>query len=130
MFQRRKKAIDKGQYISMMYLDLSKASDTINHDFLLAKLRACNFSKNYLKKIKPKVVISNKTGSYEVVTATVPKVSVEGPFLSNLFIIDIILFLCITLLSNYADVSNLYATGNDKEKTERALVEDFQTVID
>lgn len=130
MFQRRKKAIDKGQYISMMYLDLSKASDTINHDFLLAKLRACNFSKNYLKKIKPKVVISNKTGSYKVVTASVPKVSVEGPFLSNLFIIDIILFLCITLLSNYADVSNLYATGNDKEKTERALVEDFQTVID
>ena len=113
-----------------MYLDLSKASDTINHDFLLAKLRTCNFSKNYLKKRKLKVVISNKTGSYEVVTASVPKVSVEGPFLSNLFIIDIILFLCITLLSNYADVSNLYATGNDKEKTERALVEDFRTVID
>ena len=130
MFQRRKKAIDKGEYISMIYLDLSKASDTISHDFLSTKLRACNFSKNYLKKRKPKVVISNKTGSYEVVTASVPKGSVEGPFLPNLFIIDIILFLCTTVLSNYADVSNLYAIGNDKEKTERALVEDFQTVID
>ena len=130
MFQRRKKAIDKGQYISMMYLDLSKASDTINHDFLLAKLRAYNFSKNYLKKRKLKVVISNKTGSYEVVTASVPKGSVEGPFLPNLFTVDIILFLCTTVLSNYADVSNLYAIGNDKEETERALVEDSQTVID
>ena len=36
MFQRWKKAIDKGEYISVMYMDLSKTFDTINHDFLLA----------------------------------------------------------------------------------------------
>ena len=33
------------------------------------------------------------------------------------------------VLSNYADDNNLYAIGNDKEETKRALVKDFQTVI-
>ena len=34
MLERCKQAIDKGEYISVMYMDLSKAFDTINHDLL------------------------------------------------------------------------------------------------
>ena len=41
----------------------------------------------------------------------------------------LILFLYTTVLSNYADNNNLYAIGNDKEETKRALVKDAQTVI-
>ena len=32
--ERWKQATDKGEYISEMYMDLSKAFDTINHDLL------------------------------------------------------------------------------------------------
>ena len=32
-------------------------------------------------------------------------------------------------MSNYADDNNLYAIGNDKEETKRALVKDYQRVI-
>ena len=43
MLERWKQATDKGEYISVMYMDISKAFDTINHDLLLAKLRAYGF---------------------------------------------------------------------------------------
>ena len=50
-------------------------------------------------------------------------------FSSILFINDLILFLYTAVLSNYADDNNLYAVGNDKEETKRALFKDLQAVI-
>ena len=136
MLERLKQAIDKGGGISVMYMDLPKAFDTINHDFLLAKLRAYGFSTSvlnllygYLKYRKRKVVKNSKTSLSEVVIASVPQGSIDGPLLFNLFINHLILFLYTTVLSNYADYSNIYAIGNNKEETKRALVKDFQTVI-
>ena len=46
-----------------------------------------------------------------------------------MFINDLILFLYTAVLSNYADDNNLYAIGNDKEETKRALFKDLQAVI-
>ena len=57
-----------------MYMDLHKAFDTINHDLLLANLRAYGFSTSALnllysclKNSKQKVTLNNKTTSSEVV---------------------------------------------------------------
>ena len=82
-----------------------------------------------LKNRKQKVVINNKTSSFEVVIAGVPQASIDGPLLFILFKNDLILFLYTTVSSNYADDNNLYAIGNDTEKTKIALVKNFQTVI-
>ena len=119
-----------------MYVDLFKAFDTINHNLLFAKIRAYGFLTSslnllysYLKYRTQKVVINNKTISSEVVIAGVLQGSVDGPLLFNLFINDLILFLYTTVLSNHADNNSLYVIGNDKEETKRALVKDFQTVI-
>ena len=48
MLERLKQAIDKGEYTSAMHMDLSKASDTMNNDLLLAKLRVYGFSPSAL----------------------------------------------------------------------------------
>ena len=54
--------------------------------------------------------------------ARVPQGSIDGLLFFNLFISDTI------VLSNYADAINLYAIGNDKEKTKIFFIKDFQTV--
>ena len=51
LLEKWKKAADNGEYVSTLFLDLSKAFDTINHDILLAKLKADGFSTNALNLI-------------------------------------------------------------------------------
>ena len=57
MLEKWKKALDKEENMSAIFMDLSKAFDSINHDLLLAKLKGYGFSKqalsfmcSYLKK--------------------------------------------------------------------------------
>ena len=52
MLEKWNRALDKEQYVSALFMDLSKAFDTINHDLLIAKLRAYGFSKEALKLMK------------------------------------------------------------------------------
>ena len=66
MHEKWKKACHKGEYVSALFLDLSKAFDTINHDLLPTKLKAYGFSLNalrlmlsYLNNRKQQVQISN-----------------------------------------------------------------------
>ena len=39
MLEKWKDVLDKGEYVCVLFMDLSKAFDTINHDPSLAKLR-------------------------------------------------------------------------------------------
>ena len=119
VLEKWKSALDKGENIYFLYMDLSKAFDTINHDLLLEKLKAYGFSINaldlmcsYLKNRKQPVQINNFSSAKKV-HAGVPQGSIDGYLLFNLFINDSVLFLSDTFLSNYADDNNLYSIGKE-----------------
>ena len=135
MLEKWKRALDKGEYVSALFMDLSKAFDTINHDLLIAKLKAYGFCKealklmkSYLKNRKQKVQINNKFSSERDVIAGVPQGSIDGPLLFNLFINDLVFFIEQCTLSNYADDNNLSISGEDKELIKSMLSSDFMIV--
>ena len=120
MLEKWKRALDKGEYVSALFMDLSKAFDTINHDLLIAKLKAYGFSKealklmrSYLKNWKQKVQINDKFSSDRDVIAGVPQGSIDDPLLFDLFINDLVIFTVQCTLSNYVDDNNLSISGED-----------------
>ena len=134
MLEKWKKALDKEENISAIFMDLSKAFYTINHD-LLAKLKtygfanqALSFMWSYLKNRRQRVQINNKFSSLKEVIAGIPQGSIDGPLLFNLFINDLFLFICFSTLSNYADDDNLFTTGTDIQLINQMLLSDFRTV--
>ena len=82
MLEKWKKVLDKGEYVCVLFMDLSKAFDTINHDLLLAKLRAHGFSNNALnlKNRKQRTQINNNFSSEKNIIAGVPEGSIDGLF--------------------------------------------------
>ena len=80
MLEKWKKALDKGENACTIFMDLSKAFDSVNHDLLLAKLKAYRFSENalklicnYLKDWRQAVQINNNFSSYKKVHPGVPQ---------------------------------------------------------
>ena len=85
MLEKWKAPLDKGEYVGVIFMDLSKAFDTINHDLLLAKLKAYQFSHNalafmltYLKNRSHRVNINNNFSTWEEIIAGAPQGSVLG----------------------------------------------------
>ena len=105
--EKWKSVLDKGEYVCCLFMDLSKAFDTINYDILLAKLKAYGFSNksvalmcSYLKNRKQRTQINNYSSSEKKVIAGVSQGSIDGPLLFDLFMNDLDLFLTQCFLSN------------------------------
>lgn len=128
--------IDAGKMTGAIFVDLSKAFDTLSHAQIIENLPSYGIHgkekelfTNYLFNRKQSVRFGSDLSEASNVTCGVPQGSVLGPLLFLITFNDIESALSHSKIITYADDTVLYVPGKSLNEIEKCLNEDFQAVV-
>ena len=114
------KALDEENYAISIFLDLSKAFDTVKNSILLSKLDVYGIRdienqwfRSYLNKRKQKVFVNGVESDFLKVNSGVPQGSILGPVLFLVYINDIVNATNYFSIRLFADDTSLTVAGKD-----------------
>ena len=120
------------EYTLAVFLDLSKAFDSINHVYLIEKLENIGIDGNvrtwiinYLRNRKQSVRLEGVFSEKQNVECGVPQGSVIGPMLFLIYVNDIISLNLKSKVLLFADDTVIYYRGKDLENVSRQVQEDL-----
>ena len=122
--------IENKNHVVGVFIDLSKAFDTIDHEKLLFKLehygirgRCHKILQSYLTKRTQQTKFQNTTSTKRNVDFGVPQGSVLGPLLFLLYINDIVNSSSLGTFVLFADDTNIFVVGrSEKEACDKANI--------
>ena len=130
-------SLENGEYVLGVFLDFSKAFDTVNHDILFDKLEmygvrgiALQWFRSYLNNRFQYVVYNGEKSDKKRITCGVPQGSILGPLLFLLYINDLADVSDKLFALLFADDSNMFITGKNIHELVDSMNFEMKKIID
>ena len=129
-------ALENQEFTVAIFLDFSKAFDTVNHDILIGKLekygvrgKANEWIKDYLSNRQQYCTFNGTKSRTETITCGVPQGSILGPLLFLLYINDLGYISEKLTAIMFADDSNIFVSHKDPKILEQNINKELQHIV-